>query len=88
MATSAADRTLVVSAFDSAYFPGGVPTLETAWLGIYQVLWWYHSRLEGLNALVVDAPADVRHAAAILRGVPRNDGSASSPAHPRGKRPG
>lgn len=41
--TSAEDRAAVVGAFDTALYPGGGPvTLETAWLGIYQTLWWYH----------------------------------------------
>ena len=39
--TSAEDRRLVVSEFDRALFPGESPTLQTAWLGIYQVLWWF-----------------------------------------------
>jgi hypothetical protein len=40
--TSAADRVLVVEAFDNAKYPSGVGlTLDTAWLGVYQVLWWY-----------------------------------------------
>lgn len=48
--TSAADRALIVNAFDNASYPEGVGlTLDTAWLGIYQVLWWY------------DAPHDVLH---------------------------
>lgn len=40
--TSLADRSLVVQAFDSAVYPAGVgQTLDTAWLGVYQTLWWY-----------------------------------------------
>ncbi|MCH9728730.1 MAG: hypothetical protein K0U84_03435 [Actinomycetia bacterium] len=40
--TSQADRSLLVEAFDSAIYPPGVGlTPETAWLGIYQLLWWY-----------------------------------------------
>lgn len=40
--TSAIDRAAVVGAFDTALYPGGGPvTLETAWLGIYQTLWWF-----------------------------------------------
>jgi hypothetical protein len=35
------DRELVVKAFDACLWPAGKPTLEDAWLGIYQVLWWY-----------------------------------------------
>lgn len=42
---SEADRALVVAEFDSAKYPSGAPTLETAWLGIYQVLWWYEHEL-------------------------------------------
>jgi hypothetical protein len=41
--TSASDRAEVLGAFDTSLYPGGGPaTLETAWLGIYQTLWWYH----------------------------------------------
>jgi hypothetical protein len=41
--TSVADRAEVVGAFDTALYPrGGSVTLETAWMGIYQTLWWYH----------------------------------------------
>lgn len=32
---------LVARLFDAAEFPSGSPTLPEAWLGIYQVLWWY-----------------------------------------------
>ena len=45
--TSAKDRELVIGAFDGARYPTlpsgvpGAPTLETAWLGIAQVLLWY-----------------------------------------------
>jgi hypothetical protein len=40
--TSAADRAEVLGAFDTALYPGGEPvTLETAWMGIYQTLWWF-----------------------------------------------
>lgn len=50
MATS--DLKLVVSEFDDSRYPSGKPTLEDAWLGIYQVLWWYdHDLLH-----VFDAP--------------------------------
>lgn len=44
MAT-AEDRELVVAEFENASYPGGTPTLDTAWLGIYQVLWWYEHGL-------------------------------------------
>jgi hypothetical protein len=40
--TTAEDRAYVVGAFDGALYPGGSPvTLDTAWLGIYQTLWWF-----------------------------------------------
>lgn len=40
--TSRADRELLVEAFDAAVYPPDIGlTLETAWLGIYQMLWWY-----------------------------------------------
>lgn len=32
---------LAVEAFERAVYPGGVPTLGNAWLGIYQTLMWY-----------------------------------------------
>lgn len=48
-----ADRALVVSEFDSSTYPSGVPALEDAWLGIYQVLWWYEHGLLHIH----DAPA-------------------------------
>jgi hypothetical protein len=36
------DRALVIREFDTAVYPGGLgPALETVWVGIYQVLWWY-----------------------------------------------
>lgn len=40
-----ADRARVIAEFDSARYPSGAPTLEDAWLGIYQVLWWYEHGL-------------------------------------------
>lgn len=40
--TNQIDRALVVGAFDAAIYPPGVGlTLDTAWLGVYQTLWWY-----------------------------------------------
>ena len=39
--TNEIDRAAVVGAFDTALFPGGASTLKTAWIGIYQTLWWY-----------------------------------------------
>lgn len=38
---SAADKALVISEFENAIYPSGAPTLEDAWVGIYQVLLWY-----------------------------------------------
>lgn len=38
------DRAHVVGAFQRARFPSGGPTLREAWLGIYQVLWWFEER--------------------------------------------
>ncbi len=43
--TSASDRQLVVGEFDRSLYPSGAPTLDDAWLGIYQVLWWYEHGL-------------------------------------------
>lgn len=41
--TNSRDKQLVVECFDNARYPGGrAASLEHAWLGIYQVLWWYH----------------------------------------------
>lgn len=59
---SAADRQLVVAEFDGAVFPGGAATLDTAWLGIYQVLWWYDSPLLPVRGLAAGAPAEIRAA--------------------------
>lgn len=40
--TSKADRSLLVEAFDNAVYPAATGlTVDTAWLGIYQMLWWY-----------------------------------------------
>lgn len=40
--TNPVDRAHVVGALDTALYPGGGSlTLETAWLGIYQTLWWF-----------------------------------------------
>ncbi len=47
------DRELVIAEFDHSMYPSGVPTLEDAWLGIYQVLWWYDHGLLHIH----DAPA-------------------------------
>ena len=72
MTTSSADRALVVGAFDRATYPGPTPTLDTAWLGIYQVLWWYHSAqadlksLADLRALLAQAPAPVQDALRVV----------------------
>lgn len=41
MTPSQPDRDLVIGEFDNAQWPLGSATLEHAWLGIYQVLWWY-----------------------------------------------
>jgi hypothetical protein len=35
------DRALIVQEFESSVYPGGKPSPAGAWLGIYQVLWWY-----------------------------------------------
>jgi hypothetical protein len=35
------DRRLVTDAFSDCRWPKGEPTLDTAWLGIYQMLLWY-----------------------------------------------
>lgn len=35
------DRRLITDAFNECRWPDGEPTLETAWLGIYQMLLWY-----------------------------------------------
>jgi hypothetical protein len=48
-----ADRKLVIAEFDNAKYPTGHPTLTDAWLGIYQVLWWYDHGLLHVH----DAPA-------------------------------
>lgn len=50
---SADDRRLVVGEFDRSLYPSGGPTLEEAWLGFYQVLWWYENELLHVH----DAPA-------------------------------
>ncbi len=47
------DRSLVISEFDNSKFPSGQPTVEDAWVGIYQVLWWYDHDLLHIH----DAPA-------------------------------
>jgi hypothetical protein len=47
------DRELVITEFDKAKYPSGAPELEEAWLGIYQVLWWYDHGLLHVH----DAPA-------------------------------
>ena len=58
--TGAADRALIVDALDNATYPEGVGlTLDTAWLGIYQVLWWYHQLDEGVDVLHVREANDL-----------------------------
>jgi hypothetical protein len=47
------ERQLVIAEFDNATYPSGEPTLSDAWLGIYQVLWWYEHGLLHIH----DAPA-------------------------------
>ncbi len=40
--TSKADRETLVEAFDAAVYPQDTGlTVDTAWLGVYQMLWWY-----------------------------------------------
>lgn len=39
--TSAVDRSLIIGQFDDCLFPSGSPEPQTAWLGIYQTLWWF-----------------------------------------------
>ena len=40
--TSKSDRSLVVDVLDRATYPPDVGlTIDTAWLGVYQALWWY-----------------------------------------------
>ena len=46
------DRALVVGEFERALYPDGAPNLQDAWLGIYQVLWWYDHGLLHIH----DAP--------------------------------
>ncbi len=43
--TNDADRALIIGTFDDALWPGGEPTLEDAWLGIYQSLLYYEQTL-------------------------------------------
>lgn len=56
---SDADRQIVVGEFDSALYPGGQATLDTAWLGIYQTLWWFHDPTADLRELLPDPPARI-----------------------------
>ncbi len=61
------DRCLIVGAFDSSLFPGGAATLENAWLGVVQTLWWFHSpAIEVIQGSTEGAPENVRVAAATL----------------------
>jgi hypothetical protein len=39
------DRALIVEEFAQALYPAGSLSLTTAWLGIYQLLWWYEHGL-------------------------------------------
>lgn len=59
---SKADRDRVIGEFDAARYPEGKPTLATAWLGIYQVLWWFQTPAANVRALLADAPEAVREA--------------------------
>lgn len=47
------DRDRVIAEFDNCLFPSSEPSLQDAWLGIYQVLWWYEHGLLHVH----DAPA-------------------------------
>lgn len=53
--TPAGDRELVIEAFDTAYWPHGYPTLEDAWLGIYQVIMYYDTSVGLLHINEVSA---------------------------------
>src|SRR6266850_1763466 len=46
---SATDKALVVAEFDNSLYPSGAPTLEDAWVGFYQVLWWCHDDMLHVN---------------------------------------
>ena len=68
--TSSSDRVLVVREFDGSQFPSGTPTLETAWVGIYQVLWWYIGdprliALEQMRYGTIPMPPEVTDAFAV-----------------------
>ena len=47
------NRQMVIAEFEKASYPSGAPSLHDAWLGIYQVLWWYEHGLLHIH----DAPA-------------------------------
>ncbi len=64
--TSEADRRLVVGEFEAATYPGGVPSLETAWLGVYQVLLWYASPLLDIKAIAAGGPPRVQDAVDLI----------------------
>lgn len=64
---SAADRELLVSAFESCSYPSGKPTLDTAWLGIYQLLLWYEENpllrsIRQYGPLLAAAPPEIQTA--------------------------
>lgn len=75
------DRAMVIKVWEDSRWPSGVPTLDDAWLGIVQTIWWFHDpKTEVIESAAAGAPAGIIAAAEVLAAYHR-DTSPKPPLH-------